>query len=158
MDELRDRGDAAKVCTNVDLNDLYYLIQMRKGDEHTTAFWTRYRQYAYKVMPFGVVNALATLQTMMNKIGMEILNDGVVVCLDDILIYSENKDHYIKIVQKGLDRLERHDLGVLLKRSVFHLEKVEFLGYIVKSNGVTLSEGNEKRVQNWAHPRSVKEV
>ena len=109
-------------------------------------------------MPFGVVNALTTLQTMMNKIGMEILDDGVVVCLDDILIYSENKDDYIKIVQKGLDRLERHDLGVLLKRSVFHLEKVEFLGYIVKSNGVTLSDRNEKRVQNWAHPRSVKEV
>jgi len=96
-------------------------------------------------MPFGLVNAPAMLQTMMNKILREFLDHGVVVYLDDILIYSENMDDYIKIVQKVLDRLEQHDLAVSLKKSVFHHEEVEFLGYIVKTSGVTMSDRKGKR-------------
>jgi len=66
--------------------------------------------------------------------------------------------NHIKLVPKVLDRLEQHDLAVSLKKSVFHQEEVEFLGYIVKTTGVTMSHRKVKSVQNWAHPRSVKEV
>jgi len=131
---------------------------MRKGDEHKTAFRTRYRQFEYKVMPFGLVNAPAKFQTMMNKILREFLNHGVVVYLDDIPISSENMDDHIKLVQKVLDRPEQHELAVSLKKSVFHQEEVEFLGYIVTTSGVTMSDRKVKSVQNWAHPRLVKEV
>jgi len=77
-------------------------------------------------MPFGLVNPPATLQTMMNKILREFLDHRVVVYPDDILIYSENMDDHIKIVQKVLDRLEQHDLAVSLKKSVFHQDELEF--------------------------------
>jgi len=103
-------------------------------------FRTRYGQYEYKVMPFGLVKAPVTFQTMMNKIVREFLDHGVVVYLDDILIYAENMEDHIKLVQKVLDRLEQHDLAVSLKKSVFHQEEVEFLGYIVKRSGVTISD------------------
>jgi len=131
---------------------------MRKGDDHKTAFGTRYRQYEYKVMPFGLVKAPATFQTMMNKILREFLDHGVVVDLDDILIYSENMEDDIKLVQKVLERLEQHVLAVSLKKSVFHQEEVELLGYIVKTSGVTMSDRKVKSVQNWVHARLVKEV
>jgi len=85
---------------------------MRKGNEHKTGFRTRYGQYEYPVMPSGLVNAPANIQTMMNKILREFLDHWVVVYLDDILIYSENMDNHIKLVQKVLDRLEQHDLAV----------------------------------------------
>ena len=110
--------------TILDLKDVYDLIRMRKGDEHKTAFRTRYGQYEYKVMPFGLVNTPATFQTMMNKILREFLAQGVVVYPEDILIYSENMDDLIKLVQKVLDRLAQHDLAVSLKKSVFHQEEV----------------------------------
>jgi len=158
MDELRDYVAGAKVFTKLNLNNEYHLIRMRKGDEHKTAFRTRYGQYDYMVMPFGLVNAPATLQTMMNKILREFLDHGVVVYLDDILIYSENVKDHLTLVQQVLDRLEQHDLAVSLNKLVFHQEEVEFLGYIVKSSGVTISHRKVKTVQNWAHPRSVKEV
>ena len=155
MDELLDRVAGAQVFTKLDLKDGYHLIQMRKGDEHKTAFGTRYGEYEYKVMPLGLVNAPATFQPMMNKILREFLAHGVVVYLDDILIYSENMGDHIKLV---LDRLHQHDLAVSLKKSVFHQEEVKFLGYIVKTSGVTMSDRKVKSVQDWAHPRSVKEV
>ena len=75
---------------------------------------------------------------MMNKILREFLDNGVVVYLDDILVYSANLDDHIKLVKQVLDKLEQHDLAVSLKKSVFHVEEVEFLGYIVKTNGVTV--------------------
>jgi len=158
MDELRDHVAGAKVFTKVDLEDGYPLIQKRKGDEHKTAFRTRYGQYEHKVMPFGLDKARATFQTMMNKILREFWGHGVVIYLDDILIYSENIDDNIKLVQTVLDRREQHDLPVSLKKSVFHQEEGEFLGYIVNTSGVTMSYRKVKSVQNWAHPRSVKEV
>ena len=95
---------------------------------------------------------------MMNKIQTAFLDHGVVLYLDDILIYSENMDDHIKLVQKVLDRLEQQDLAVALKKSVFHQDEVKFLRYIVKTSGVTMSDRKVNSVQNWAHPRSVKEV
>jgi len=103
MDLRRDRVAGAKIFTKLDLKDGYHLIWLRKGDEHKTAFRTRYGQYEYKVMPFGLVNAQATFETMMNKILREFLDHRVVVYLADILIYSENMDDHIKLVQKVLD-------------------------------------------------------
>ena len=106
MDELRDRVAGAKVFTKLDLTYRYDLIRMRKGAEHKTAFLTRYRQYEYNVMPFGLVNAPATFQTMVNKVLAEFLDHGVVVYPDDIVIYSENMEDHIKLVQELLDQLE----------------------------------------------------
>jgi len=109
-------------------------------------------------MPFGLVNAPAKFQSMMNKILREFLDHQVVVYLDDILIYSENMDDHIRLVQKVLDRLEQHDLAVSLKKSVFDQVEVKFLGFIVKTSGVTMSDRKVKSVQNWAHQGSVNEV
>jgi len=96
-------------------------------------------------MPFGLVYAPATFETM-NQILREFLDHGVVVYLDDILIYSKIMDDHITQVQKVLDRLEQHDLAVLLKKSVFHQEEVAFLGYIVKTSGVTMSDRKVKSI------------
>jgi len=131
---------------------------MRKGEEYKTAFGPRYRQYEYKVMRFGLIKAPATFQTMMNKILGEFLDHGVVVYPGNILIYSENMDDHIKLVQRVLNRIQRQDLAVSWKQLVFHKEEDEFRGYIVKTRGVTMSDRKMKRVQNWAHRRSVKEV
>jgi len=99
----------------LDLKDGNHLIRMRKGDEHKMAFRTRYGKYEYKVMPFQLGNAPAMFQTMINKILREFLDHGVVVCLYDILIDCENMEEHIKLVQQVRDKLEQHELAVLLK-------------------------------------------
>ena len=109
-------------------------------------------------MPFGLVNAPATFHAMMNKILREFLDHGVVVYLDDILIYSRNEEEHIELVNKVLDRLAKHQLAVSVTKSVFHVKSVEFLGYIVATNGVTMSDRKVDSIKNWKPPRSVKEV
>jgi len=109
-------------------------------------------------MPFGLVNAAATFQAMMNKILREFLDYGVVVYLDDIVIYSVIKEEHIELVKKVLAKLEEHWLAVLVTKLVFHVELVEFLGYIVGCDRVTMSERKVESVMNWRAPQSVKEV
>ena len=116
MTELRERVAGATIFTKLDLKDGYHLIRIRKGDEWKTAFRTRYGHYEYKVMPFGLVNAPATFQAMMNHISRVFLDHGVVVYLDDILIYSKNKKEQEILVKKVLEKLERHDIAVSLKK------------------------------------------
>ena len=81
-------------------------------------------------MPFGLVNALATFQAMMNTILRHFLNHWIVVYVDDIHSDSENEEEYIALVQKVLAQLEEYDLAVLTTKSLFHVQEVEFLGYI----------------------------
>ena len=90
MNELGDRIRGAKIFTKLDLKSGYNLIWIKEGDEWKTAFRTRYGLFEYKVMPFGLANAPATFQNMMNEIFRDMIDLGVVIYLDDILIYSEN--------------------------------------------------------------------
>jgi len=158
MTEVRERVAGATIVTKLDLKDSYHLIQIKKEDECKTAFRTGYGHYEYKVMPFGLVNAPTTFEAMMNTILREFLDHGVVVYLDDILIYSKTMEEHQALVKHVLARLERHDLAVSLKKPVFHVDTVEFLGYIVGKSGVTMSEMKVEGIINWKAPQSVKDV
>ena len=91
-------------------------------------------------MPFGLVNAPATFQAMMNTILRKFLDHGVVVYLEDILIYSKNEEEHVKLVKKVLAPLEDYNFTVSTTKSFFHVKAVEFLGYIVAVDRVTMSE------------------
>src|ERR1700712_890313 len=154
MGELKDRMAGPKIFTKLDFKDGYHLLRIREGDEWKTAFRTRYGHFEYKVMPFGLVNAPATFQAMMNKILPEFLDHGVVVYLDDILIYSTSEEEHVDLVKKVLAKHKEHQLAVPVTKSVFHQESVEFLGYIVATNGGTMSERKVESIKNWKPQRS----
>jgi len=63
-------------------------------------------------MPFVPVNAPATFQAMINKILAELLDQGVVVFVDDIPIYSESDEEHLELGKKVLAKLEVHQLGI----------------------------------------------
>ena len=156
MTELGERVAGATVFTKPDLKDGYHLIRIRKGDEWKTPFRTRYVHYEYKVMPLGLVNAPATFRAMMNTILREFLDHGVVVYLDDILIYSKSLEDHKALIKQVLGRLERHDLAISLNTLVFHVDTVEFLRYIVGKDRVTMSKKKVESILSWKAPRSVK--
>ena len=131
---------------------------MAEEDEEKTAFRTRFGLYHWRVIPFGLCNAPATFQSMMDNIFHNLLDNAVIVYLDDILIYTETVDKHIPLVQEVLSRLGKASLGMNLKKSSFHIRKVEFLGYIISKQGIEMSEKKIEEVKNWAVPRKVKDV
>ena len=91
-------------------------------------------------MPFGLANAPATFQNMINDILREHLDQVVRAYLDDILIYSKNMDEHVTLVKKVLQKLKESHLAVAAHKSIFHAPEVEFLGYMVHRNGLRMSE------------------
>src|SRR6202022_2772400 len=79
ISETLDRLQGAKRYTKLDLRNAYHRIRIRKGDEWKTAFRTRYGHYEYRVMPFGLANAPATSQNMMNDIFRDVIDRGVLI-------------------------------------------------------------------------------
>ncbi len=89
--ESLDQLGWARCFTQLDLTNAYHRMRIKEGDKWKTAFKTRYGHIEYQVMPFGLTNAPVTFQGYINKILAEKLDVFVIVYLNDILIYTENK-------------------------------------------------------------------
>ena len=158
MSELKECLNRAKIFTKLDLKNGYYLIRMAKGDEPKTAFCTRFGSYEWKVMPFGLCNAPATFQAMMDDLFHDMLDEGVLIYLDNILIYAENMAEHQRLVKEVLKRLDKASLSINAKKSQWHSSKVEFLGYIISEDGITMSTEKVQAVKDWPTPKTVKNI
>ena len=107
-----------KIFTKLDLRHGYNLIQIAEGDEWKTAFRTKYGLFEYLMMPFGLCNAPASFQAMINQVLRELLDEGVLVYIDDILIYSEMEEEHIHLVSKVLEKLKKANLCVAINKSL----------------------------------------
>jgi hypothetical protein len=112
MLELQDWVSGAKIFTKIDLKNGYNLIRIKPGDEWKMAFKTRYGLYEYTIMPFGLSNSPATFPNMMNHIFRDLLDLGLIVYLDDILIYAETEEEHDRIVTEVLKCLAVNGLAI----------------------------------------------
>lgn len=160
INETLDRLSGARYYTVLDLKDAYYRLRIRAGDEWKTAFRTRYGHFEYLVMPFGMANAPATFQAYINKALAGLLDTICVVYLDDILIYthSDNLETHWRAVRAVLDRLRQNDLYANASKCKFAEKKVEFLGFIVNTEGVSADPSRIETIQSWPKPTSLREL
>ena len=157
MNELHDRDRGAKIFTKLDLKSAYNLILINEFDEWKTAFRMRYGLIEYKVMPFGLANAPATFQNLMNEIFRYMINLGVVNYRDDIFIYSENEQDNVALVKRVLERLQEHQLAIAPDKCKWHRSRVNFLSYIISPEGVEMDQEMIRTVVEWNAPDSVRE-
>jgi hypothetical protein len=158
ISDLLDAPSQANIYTKLDLRHAYHLVRIAQGDEWKTAFRTRYGSYEWLVMPFGLSNAPAAFQRFINTVFADLLDNGVVVYLDDILIYSEDVASHEKLVLEVLRRLRLHSLYTNSQKCEFHTETTEYLGYILSPSGLAMSTEKVKAIQEWPEPRKVKDI
>ena len=147
-----------KVYTKIDLRHAYHLVCIAEGDEWKTTFRTRYSSYEWQVRPFGLTNAPAAFQRFVNSVFADMLDVCVVVYLDDILIYLDNMEDHIKHIQEVLRHLRQHKLFAKPEKCEFHLDSVEYLGYFLSPNGLTMSQDKVTAICNWPEPCKVKDI
>ena len=90
IDDLFDQLKGAKYFSKINLRSGYFRLKIRESDIPKTSFVTRYWQFEFTVMSFGLTNAPAYFMNLMNKVFMDELDKFVVVFIDDILIYSKS--------------------------------------------------------------------
>jgi transposase InsO family protein len=158
ISETLDRLGGAVVFTKLDIKNAYHRIRIKRGDEWKTAFRTRYGHFEYMVMPFGLTNAPATFQGYINRALSGYLDIFCVVYLDDVLVFSQLGEDHWDHVRKVMDRLRQYSLYINLKKCAFATESVEFLGFIVRTDGVTMDPSRVDTILEWPTPTTFKDV
>ncbi|KAM8751192.1 LOW QUALITY PROTEIN: uncharacterized protein AB9X84_012845 [Acanthopagrus schlegelii] len=158
MTSIFDQLQQAKIFTKLDLRNAYHLIRIREGDQWKTGFNTPSGHYEYSVVPFGLTNAPAVFQAMINDVLRDFLDRFVYLYLDDILIYSPDLATHRDHVNQVLKKLLKHNLYVKAEKSAFHAESVSFLDFIVAPGKVQMDPAKISAVAEWPTPDSRKKV
>ena len=113
IDEIFDSLDGAQIFTTMDLYSGYHQILMDEESVEITTFTTKFGNYQFKVMPFGLTGAPATFQREMNRILFPFIGKFVFNFIDDILIYSKSIEEHISHIRQVLEVFRQHKLKVL---------------------------------------------
>jgi hypothetical protein len=137
IDDLLDSVSGLKYSTSLDLTSGYYQIRITEEDVPKTAFWMPFGLYQFKVLIFGLTNAPAIFQFVMNDMLRPYVGKFVVVYLDDILIFSKTAKEHCSHLRQVLQTLRENQFYANPKKCDFMKEEISFLGYRVSASSVS---------------------
>jgi len=158
ISEALDRLAGAKYFTKLAIKDAYHNIRIRNGDEWKTTFSTKLGTYEYLVMPFGLCNASAAFQRWINEILKEHIDMCCIVYLDDVLIYSNTLQQHRKDVSNILEAIQKSGMKVKTSKCEFHQNETEYLGFIIRQEGVKTDPVKTQAIWDWTAPKKTKEI
>ncbi|MBW0522682.1 hypothetical protein O181_062397 [Austropuccinia psidii MF-1] len=156
MNQLLKVTNGSSIFSKIDLHGAYNLLRTKEGDEHLTCFRTKYGSFEYLVMPFGLTNAPASFQNLVNDIFQDLLDVYAVVYLDEIMVFSKSEEEHVTHVSTVLSRLRANNLFAKASKCLFHISSVEYLGYVVSSEGLKMDQAKVQQILNWPPPRNLK--
>ena len=130
IDEIFDSLGGATIFSTLDLFSGYHQIKMDEDSIDLTCFTTKFGNFVYKVMPFGLTGAPATFQREMNRILFDLLGKCVFVFID-ILIFSKLKEDHLKHLNMVFEIFRKYEIKINIEKCSFFQEEVEVLGHIV---------------------------
>ncbi|GKB83123.1 putative reverse transcriptase domain-containing protein [Tanacetum coccineum] len=123
----------------------YHQLRVRDEDIPKTTFRMPYGYYEFQVMLFGLTNAFAVFMDLMNRVCKPYLDKFVIVFIDDILIYSRNKEEHARII---LELLKKEELYAKFSKCDFWISIVQFLWHVIDSQGIHIDPAKIKAVKD----------
>ncbi|GJX83642.1 reverse transcriptase domain-containing protein, partial [Tanacetum coccineum] len=136
IDDLFDQLQGSSVYSKIDLRSGYHQLRVRDEDIPKTAFRIRYGHYKVQVMPFGLTNTPALFMDLMNRVCKLYLDKFVILFIDDILIYSRNKEKHANHLRIILEFFKKEKLYAKFSKCDFWIRIVQFLGHLIDSQGL----------------------
>ena len=144
----------ATVFTKFDLTAAFHQLRVSPESADWTAFPCNGKTYRHLVMPFGLVNAPAYFQALVNHV-LAPLRHCAGGYADDIIVFSKTREEHVEHVRAVLAALAANDLYLSAKKCTFHQSSVAFLGVLISPDGVSIDPSKIKAVQDWARPTNV---
>ena len=158
-DQVQDKLFGMKYFTKLDLNSGYWQIPVRECDKEKTAFspGPGMGLFEFNVLPFGLTGGPSAFQRTMNKVlrGLEKFKDNFI---DDILVYSPDKESHKRALRMIFDRLRQSNLRLRGKKCEIGRSKVTYLGHTFSASGMESEISKIDSIINWSRPESQKEV
>ncbi|GJX62546.1 putative reverse transcriptase domain-containing protein [Tanacetum coccineum] len=158
IDDLFDQLQGSSTYSKIDLRSGYHQLRVRDEDIPKTAFKTRYGHYEFQVMPFSLTNARAVFLDLMNYVCKPYLDKFVIVFIDDIIIYSRNKEEHVDHLRIILELLQKEKSYAKFSKCDFWISIVQFLGHVSDSRGIHVDRVKIKAVNDWASPTTPTEI
>ena len=158
IDEIFDGLDGSKIFTTMDLYSGYHQILMDEESVEVTSFTTKFGNYQFKVMPFGLTGAPATFQREMNKILFPYIGEFVFNFIDDILIYSKTVEEHFEHIRKVLEVFKKNKLKINIEKCSFMQTEVEVLGHKVSAKGLSPLDSKIEAIKKWKAPTDLHEL
>ena len=158
LDETIESFYGAKYFTTLDMMSGYHQIEIAEEDRAKTAFTSEFGHYEFNRMPFGLCNAPATFQRMMNHILRTTNNICTMVYLDDIIIFSKSFQQHLKDIETVFGLLSEANFKLKVKKCFFCCAEVEFLGHIITSKGTKCDPKKLSAIKNYPVPKDAMRV
>ncbi len=153
-----DSLQGASYFSLLDLYQGYHHILLDKDSIEKTAFSCEFGHYEYVRMPFGLCNAPAVFQRLMNRVLHGLIGKGVFVYLDDICVYAKSRQEHDDILRQVLQRLKDHGLCTKASKCTFGTRTLKLLGHIVDEDGIHTDPEKCEAISKMPPPRTQSEV
>ena len=158
IDQLVDSTTGHKLLSFMDAFSRYNQIRMDGADQEKTSFVTSQGLFCYEVMPFGLKNAGATYQRLVNHMFRPQIGRNVEVYVDDMLVKSLDEEEHLDDLQEIFDTLRRFSMKLNPSKCVFRVSSEKFLRFMVSHRGIEANPEKIKAILNMKPPQSIKEV
>ena len=146
----------AKVFSTIDLRSGYHHIALGKSSGAKTAFVTPFGKYKFLMVPFGLAQAPAYFQLLMNKVLNEL--KFAMIYLDDIIIFSGNELQHFKHLETIFSHLKEAGLKMKWSKCDFFKSEIHYLGHLISTEGISPLPNKLDCIQHMPVPKNTKEI
>ncbi|GBM11574.1 Retrovirus-related Pol polyprotein from transposon 297 [Araneus ventricosus] len=158
IDDTLDALNGSQWFTTLDFKSGYWQVDIRPEDRGKTAFTTGQGLWQFKVMPFGLCNAPATFERLMETVLPGLSSECCLVYLDDIIIVGRTFEENLNNLRRVFQRLQKANLKLNLKKCRFFQMEVVYLGHVISAEGVKTDPEKIKAVVDWPHPDKIHDL
>lgn len=158
IDELLHNAKRTQHMSTIDLRAGFHQVKVKEQDRDKTCFVTPFGTFRFKRMPFGLRNAPATFQRLMDKFLTGLYDICVFAYLDDWIIISETFEEHLKDLEKVFQRLRLFKLRAKREKCKFSCTEVHYLGHVLTTEGIQVNPDKVKAIAAKQPPKNVKQT
>ena len=158
IDDSLDLLAGTRYFSSLDLASGYWQVGMDPNSQEKTAFTTHAGLYEFTVMPFGLCNAPATFQRLMEGVLVGLAREKCLIYLDDVLVIGQTFSEHLSNLREVFNRLTTAGLKLKPAKCRLGREEVAFLGYVVSADGISADPGKVRAVTDFPTPRDLKSL